>query len=128
MWATVLAAGCMGVWVALRAAPPAALAQFPAKVMLVPFRGEDLRMARAAAGRPLDLLIDTGDLAADRSTTTEYRLEVVTASGKQIWKSADVSSGLLSVHLPQGLPAGLYWMRLYNRQVKILAKFGLLLE
>src|SRR5580692_3901685 len=64
----------MGVRVDLRAAPPAAKAQFPAKVMLVPFRGGHVSMARNPADRLLDLLIDTRDLAADIPATAEYSI------------------------------------------------------
>lgn len=129
MWATALAAGCMAVWFSLRAAPSAATGPFmaqvtSAQVLLASFRS-GVNVARGPARRPLDLHIDMADVPA----ATEYRLEVVTASGKPVWNSApDFSSGKLSVHLPHGLEAGLYWVRLYARNSEILSEFGLLVE
>jgi hypothetical protein len=125
MCAAALAAGSMSLWIALRAAPPAATTPVTAQVMLTAFQRGDVDMTRAPAGRPLGLHISTGDVPA----APEYRLVVVTASGKQVWNSVpDVSSGSLSVHLPRGLAAGPYWVRLYTRQAEILGEFGLLLE
>ncbi len=86
-------------------------------------------MAHAPAGRPLDLVLNAVDVTAETADAAEYRFEVVAASGKQIWDSAPhVSSGALLVHLPQGLPEGLYWARVYSQQSKVLGEFGLVLE
>jgi hypothetical protein len=113
----------MALWLAVVAAPYPETAPLVAHVTLDSFR--DFRMAHAPARRPLDIRINAADVAA----AAAYRLEVVTASGTQVWKSApEVSPGTLSVHLPQGLAAGVYWVRLYTGRSEILAEFGLLLE
>jgi hypothetical protein len=137
--AMAMAAGCMALWIAVRAAPSRetalSLIHVPTQVTLDSFRDDGI--AHAPALRPLNLSINPADITADAtpdvavniSAAAEYRLEVVTASGKQVWNSApDVSSGTLDAHLPKGLAAGKYWVRLYTGRSEILAEFGLLLE
>ncbi len=129
MWAAALAASCIGLWIAFRAAPPTATDSSLAQVTLSSFRGGGVNLAHAAARRPLDLRIDPADMAIDIPAEAEYHLEVVTASGKKVWNGKpDLSSGSLSVRLPQGLAAGLYWVRVYTRESEISGEFGLLLE
>jgi hypothetical protein len=111
----------MAFWIPRRIAPSAAAAP----VTLASFRGGGVSTAHAPAHTILDLVIDREAVPS----APEYRLEVVTASGDQVWSSPpEVSAHTLSVHLPQGLAAGSYWVRLFTRQSKILVEYGLLLE
>jgi hypothetical protein len=124
VWATALAAGSMSLWSALRAAPPAATVLLATQVLLASIRGGDVNISRALSGKPLHLRIHAAEVP-----TADYRLEVVTASGTKVRNcTPKMSSGTLSVHLPQGLAAGFYWVRLYNRQSEMLAEFGLRVE
>jgi anti-sigma factor RsiW len=99
-------------------------------VMLVAFRGGDAAtVARAPAGKPLDLVIDTTSLPA----AGVYRLQIVNASGKGVWSEAAVASnGKLSARLAKSLGAGVYWVRLYASEAPgeadLLREFGLRLE
>ena len=83
-------------------------------VILAAFRGGDAAgFAHAPPGKPLDLVIDATTLPA----ASAYRLQIVNASGKNVWSEAAVASdGKLSAHLPKGFGPGVYWVRLYASQ------------
>lgn len=119
-WITGLAAVCLPLWFSVGSVPSKA----PSLVNLASFRGEDASITHAPARRPLDLSINSSDVPAP-----EYRMTVVTSSGKQVWAgSPKVSGSMLSVRIPQGLESGAYWVRLYSRESVILSEYGLRLE
>ena len=103
-------------------------------VALTAFRGGDASaFAHAPAGKPLDLVIDGTSLPA----TGAYRLQIVNASGQNVWSGAAVASdGKLWAHLSKGLGPGVYWVRLYASQAPgdasgeagLLREFGLRLD
>jgi len=103
-------------------------------VILAAFRGGVAAgFAHAPAGKPLDLLIDGTSLPAAGA----YRLQVVNASGENVWSEAAVASdGKLSARLRKGFGPGVYWVRLYASQAPgdapgeagLLREFGLRLE
>jgi hypothetical protein len=93
-----------------------------ATVKLIAFRGGDDDIARAPAGRPLDLVIDRTNLPPDVS----YRAEVVSSSGLRIWSgSAHITEQNLSARLAIPLHSGVYWVRLYSSGGQLLREFGL---
>jgi hypothetical protein len=120
LWITGLAAVGIALWLPPGPAPSKAAAL----VNLASFRG-DVSTSHAPASRPLDLSISASDVPA----APEYRVTVVTGSGKQVWAGTPkVAEGVLSVRVPQGLEAGQYWVRLYSLESKILSEYGLLLQ
>lgn len=120
-WITGLAAVCLALYHPYGSIPSKA----PSLVNLASFRGDGVTSAQAPAREPLDLSIN----AADVPGAPEYRLTVVTSSGKLVWTgSPKVSDGVISVRIPQGLEAGPYWVRLSTRESKILGEYGLLLQ
>jgi anti-sigma factor RsiW len=93
-----------------------------ATIRLVALRGGEGDVARATSGRPLELVFDRRDLAADLS----YRAEVVHSSGRQVWSgSVRIGDQNLSVRVDGPLPAGAYWVRLYTSAGQLLREFGL---
>jgi hypothetical protein len=127
VWVSLLAFGFLVGSVSLsnRFSPASAAAP------LQSYRGGDaLRengasMNAAPASRPLDFTIRAEDVPSAPS----YRLEVVTETGKTEW-SGDAKPGEreLTAHMNRGLPAGLYWVRLYGQQAELLSEFGLRLK
>jgi hypothetical protein len=118
VWITGLAAICLALWLP-NSSPPSLE---PVSVTLASFRGDEVAIAHAPARKPLDLSIS----ATDVPTATEYRLIVVTSSGKQVWTGTPYASGgMLSVHLAQGLESGPYWIRLYAGESEIVGEYGL---
>jgi anti-sigma factor RsiW len=95
----------------------------PASVTLASFRGgAGVSANQAAAGHPLDLSIS----AADVPPAAQYRLEVVTSTGKPIWSGpASAGDGRLSAHFSKSLGTGTYWVRLYAQSSELLAEYGL---
>jgi hypothetical protein len=101
---------------------------------LTAFRGGDASaFAHAPAEKPLDLVIDRTSLPAAGA----YRLQIVNASGQNVWSGAAVAlDGKLSAHLSKGLGPGVYWVRLYASEVPgdapgeagLLREFGLRLD
>ena len=95
--------------------PPAA-----ARVELASYRGgAEAIQAHARAGQPLELSVDLTDLPA----VADPYLEVVTATGKTVLAKAPARSG--RTLLPKGLPAGMYWIRLYAPETQLVREFGL---
>ena len=93
-----------------------------ATVRLIALRGGEGGVARAPSGRPLELVFDRRDLAADLS----YRAEVVHSSGRQVWSgSVRIGDQNLSIRVDRPLPAGAYWVRLYSSTGQVLREFGL---
>jgi anti-sigma factor RsiW len=119
----VLSGGAM-VWWRMQPAPETVT------TTLAAFRGGDAAtFAHAPAGKPLDLVIDGTSLPA----ASAYRLQIVNASGKNVWSGPAVASDeKLAAHLTAGLGPGVYWVRLYASQVPgeagLLREFGLRLD
>jgi len=80
---------------------------------------------RALAKHPLDLEVASTSVPA----AAEYSFEIVTANGGGVWTGeAAVRGGTISAHVPKKLRAGVYWVRLYGPQSKLLAEYGLRME
>jgi len=121
VWITGLAAVCFALWLPTGSRPSSETTS----VRLESFRGGDVAIAHAPARRSLDLSID----ASDVPPAPEFRVIIVTSSGKQVWTGAAAGSGgMLSVHVSQGLAAGTYWVRLYARESERLGEYGLLIQ
>jgi hypothetical protein len=92
---------------------------------LVAFRGgAGPAMAKARAGGPITVMIDTADLDNPR----HLRIQVVDANGKQIWTGAaaePVTGTRISARIDTRLRAGIYWIRLYSPAGGVLREFGL---
>jgi hypothetical protein len=93
-----------------------------ATVKLIALRGGEGDVAHAPSGRPLDLVFNRTDLTADLS----YRAEVVDASGRRMWSgNVRIADQSLSMRVDGPLRAGVYWVRLYTSDGKLLREFGL---
>jgi hypothetical protein len=115
-----------------------ALAATLALVLLLPWQGgnqapfavqlETVRQAAAAAApadRPLLLTVDLTGLAVDR----DYRLEIVDASGRLVWRTTTRSAtDKAVVSLNKGLKRGGYWVRIYEAGGELLREFGLKID
>ena len=67
--------------------------------------------AHAAAGQNVLLKIDAAKIAP----STAYQLQLVTASGSEVWKTQVASKdNLISVLVPRQLGKGKYWVRIYS--------------
>jgi len=96
-------------------------------VRLVAMRGgEDATFARAPAGRPLSLAIDTTGLTVPDS----YRVEIVRSGGQPVWNSdANASGREIVASTPKPMKAGIYWVRLYSsNDDRLVREYGLKLE
>ncbi|MEQ1886380.1 MAG: zf-HC2 domain-containing protein [Bryobacteraceae bacterium] len=109
-------------WNAARRAEPVA----EAPVSLVALRGAEASLSSVPAGRPIRLDIDPHTLSVAR----EYRAQVVSASGREVWSgTASLTDQKLSFHMEERLTAGDYWVRLYSadsRDGELLREFALL--
>lgn len=84
--------------------------------------GGEETMARGPAQQPLELSMRLDDL----SRSVPYRVEVVTATGRNAWSGpAQVSGATVSARISPGLRAGMYWARLYASNGELLREFGL---
>jgi hypothetical protein len=93
-----------------------------APIKLIALRGGEGDVARAPAGRPLELVFGWTDLAADHF----YRAEVVNSSGRQMWSgNVRIADQSLSIRVDGPLRAGAYWVRLYTSTGQLLREFGL---
>jgi len=96
-------------------------ASAPVAVSLSSLRGAAL-LSSAPAGKPLQLSIEAPDLTADR----EYRVELVDAKGRPVWKGAvSATDGQLVATMTKPLGIGVYWVRLYGTDSELLREFGL---
>jgi len=127
---TILAT-CVGIAGAagLLLLPPAPV-KSATSVALSAYRGGYSLVARGPAAGPLDLQADVTDLpGADASHANALRLQVVDPAGRSVWdQNAPVVGGMLSAHVPKGLKAGVYWVRLYSASGELLREFGLRLD
>ena len=84
-------------------------------------------MADARPNRPLNLSIDSREMATSTAELGPYRLEVVDAAGNRAWTGTAVSSvsGKIVARVEKRLAAGVYWVRLYAHSGKLLREYGL---
>jgi hypothetical protein len=93
-----------------------------ATIRLIALRGGEGDVARAPSGRPLELVFGRTDLGVDLS----YRVELVDASGRQMWSgNVRIADQSLSIRVDGPLRAGAYWVRLYSSSGQLLREFGL---
>lgn len=94
----------------------------PASVTLRSERGGAVDLAaQAPSGAPLDLHIQSSHLTVG----PDYRVAIVDSAGQYAWAGgfdADVA------HVPGGLSAGTYWVRLFDGQQRLLQEYGLQLN
>jgi hypothetical protein len=84
-------------------------------------------MARARAGTPIGIVIDTTDLDDPHG----LRIELVDAAGKHVWngEAREPEGGTrISAQIENRLGAGVYWIRLYSSSGDLLREFGLRVE
>ena len=107
---------------------PADLAQ-TADVHLAALRGPGGQAGPVVvpADRRLRLQLDAKALPA-----LAYRIELADSQGRQVWQSpspATVESGYVQAAVPRKIPAGIYWVRLYDPSTGQLAReYGLRTE
>ena len=100
-----------------------------AKVRLAALRGPGGTVGPAVvpAFRTLRLELDAKALPS-----ASYRIELADARGRQVWRSttpAAVELGEVRATVPRTIPAGLYWVRLYDPATGALAReYGLRAE
>jgi hypothetical protein len=93
----------------------------PEAVFLSSLRGLD-PLSPAPAGKPLQLHLEAPDLA----TGKQYRVEVVDAAGRPVWKGPVTATGnKIVANLPKQLETGVYWVRLYGADTELLREFGM---
>jgi hypothetical protein len=79
----------------------------------------------APAGKALRLSFDLPDLLPQK----DYRVEIVNAAGLPVWQgTASEIDGRLVATLSKPLGNGVYWVRLYGANSKLLREFGLSAE
>jgi len=105
--AAILLLGCMSGLLSWRT--PGSEAQ---AVALQARRGD---VPNARANQPLDLEVDLSDVPP----APGYRVEVVDASGKRVWL------GGAPARIDNGLPPGIYWVRLRTESGEFLREYGL---
>jgi hypothetical protein len=95
----------------------------PAVILLRTTRGTDNpALAPASAGQPLTLVLDLTDLPQ----LPEYKVEIVDVRGRPAFKSnGSYQNGKLQVALTEGLPAGVYFVRLYAPLRDLLREYEL---
>lgn len=93
------------------------------RIELVSFRGAE--MARANAGRLLELKIDVAELAAQN----RFRVQVVSSQGREEWSgTGEARDAGLIVHLPQTLSRGVHWVRVASLSGELLREYGVRVE
>jgi len=112
--ALLIVAGAVGPWLHRAGAPPAI-------VVLQSTRGSALNSG-APAGKPLVLMLDLTDL----QPLPQYKLEIVDTLGHPVFQSAAAPArNSLRAALAKGLPAGMYYVRLYAPGRELLREYGL---
>lgn len=92
-------------------------------VNLVATRGNGIE-ARAPAGRALALQLDLAGLPPEST----FRLELVDAIGKRAWQGAVVSQDSKAVTSVPQMAAGVYFLRVYTPDRRLLREYGLEVE
>jgi hypothetical protein len=96
-------------------------ASAPVAVNLSSLRGSN-PLAPAPAGQRLRLSFDQPDLERG----SDYRVEVADAAGNAVWNgTASDIDGKLVATMSKPLGNGVYWVRLYGKDSKLLREFGL---
>jgi hypothetical protein len=97
----------------------------PVPVSLSSLRGSSA-LAPAPAGKPLRLSIDLSIDQPDLAPAGAYRIEMVDAAGRPIWKGPVLDvEGKLVVTPSKPLAKGVYWVRLYGANSELLREFGM---
>lgn len=129
LWSSLAAILGAGLVTALAVGiPDLRIAREASSVELVALRGGDASvMARARAGAPIGIAIDTTDLDHRR----HLRIQVVDALGKPLWSgdaTEPAAGNVISARIDARLMAGVYWVRLYSASGELLREFGLRAE
>jgi hypothetical protein len=97
----------------------------PVSVSLSSLRGSSA-LAPAPAGKSLRLSIDLSIDQPDLAPAGAYRIEMVDAAGRPIWKGpvSDVEGKLVAT-LRTPLAKGVYWVRLYGANSELVREFGI---
>ncbi|MGA2594257.1 MAG: zf-HC2 domain-containing protein [Bryobacteraceae bacterium] len=95
----------------------------PALVVLKATRGtENPSNAATPAGKPFILILDLTDLRP----LSGYRLEIVDGAGHRVFESAAApANNKLQTTVAQGLPAGMYYVRVYAPGADLLREYGM---
>ncbi len=94
----------------------------PAAVTLRSERGGAVNLAaQAPSGAPLELHIQSSHLTVG----ADYRISIVDSSGQYVWSGGFDAA---VAHVPGGLSAGTYWVRLFDGQQRLLQEYGLQLN
>jgi hypothetical protein len=95
----------------------------PVELISVREIGNNDKVGLAPAGKTLDLQIALGVASA-----ASHRIDISEASGKPVWTGqAKPLDGKLHALVSQGLPKGLYWVRIFDSS-ELLAEFRLRTE
>lgn len=122
-WTAAGALACLVAAILLSHRPFESVPIAPVTIALASLRGSGETIT-APHGAPLELQLDPGD----SSSPAAYRIEVVTAAGKQVWNGeAKLIKGKLETEVTPGLGKGLYWVRLYESE-KLRSETGLLVQ
>jgi hypothetical protein len=128
-WPTVALAGAAIAAVLVLMTFSSRTAAGPQELTLVAQRGPERAIARARAGAPLALRINTTEIG----TLASYRVEVVNAAGERMWGETVATTGnSLVATVAIELAAGQYWVRIHNPgsdgDAGPLREFGLVVE
>ncbi len=125
-WIGAIAVSTVALTVGLVRLPSRPGLSTPTAVFLRSTRGvEGLALASAPAGQPVSLNIDLTELPVLPS----YRLEIVDAAGKPVWKTTTVpQNGRIEQLVTTVLSAGRHYLRLYSPEGALLREFGLRAE
>jgi hypothetical protein len=104
--------------------PRTAVKPGTAEVLLYSMRADVT--ATAPSGRPLVLYMDASALPA---TIGAARVKVVDASGGEVSDSpANLEGARCTARIDRVLPAGRYWVRLYNGEGSLVREYGLKIQ
>ena len=96
------------------------------QITLESIRGSNSDSVAAKAGQSLSLLLDASGLS---ESATTFSVKIVNDAGKEVLSgTATAQNGKLSMNVSRGLPAGNYFVRVYDSSVKLLREFVLLVS
>ena len=109
VWAVGLAVVCAALIIVPSRAP------LPQSVELSAYRGPDTAAVQIKSGSPVNLSLDVTEVPA----SPVYTVELVNSAGGLIWEGKIEPVGnRLTAAVPQELPSGRYWVRLYGNSLK----------